>query len=160
MHSCLMGFVCVESFIVPESITPYVNWYHKPKRCFPSPSVSYKVLLEHHFQCFLPVQVTSCDWDPGGLPAALQQGLCTVTSQGHLPGKLWFVAGCRAGQTCYPPPGTLSKFSSKGQTTVFVNPHLFCEFPLKPFHGSCGNTQMCCMHERDWQSHSSVHLKG
>lgn len=62
LYSCLMGFVCVESFIVPEATTSYVDWYHKPKRCFPCPSVSYKVLLEHDFQCFLPVQRhTSCD---------------------------------------------------------------------------------------------------
>lgn len=42
-------------------------------------AVSHKVLLEHHFQCFLPVPVTSCDRPqleavPGGLPAARQQG--------------------------------------------------------------------------------------
>lgn len=53
LHSCLMGFGCVESFIVPESTTLSVDWHRKPKRCLPSPSVSYKVLLEHHFQCFL-----------------------------------------------------------------------------------------------------------
>lgn len=53
------------------------------------------------------------------------------------------MAGCRAGQTCYPPPGTLSQFSSKDWVTTFVNPNLLYEFPLKPFHGSCGNTQTC-----------------
>lgn len=151
-----MGFVCTESFIVPESTKPYVDWNHKPKRCFPSPSVSYKVLLEHHFQCFLPVHVTSCDWPqleavPGGLPAACSRGRCTMAVQGHGPAScdLWQGVGLVRPATLHLAPSPSLAPRTGGHCVC--DSSLLCEFPLEPFYGSRGNTQMS--HVREIGSH-------
>lgn len=85
----------------------------------------------------------------GGLPDDRQQGALHLGFTGPSTLQAVGVAGCGAGQTSYPLPGTFSQFSFQGWvTTLFLNPHLLCEFPLKPFHGSCGNTQTCRMRNR------------
>lgn len=119
----------------------HVDWYLKPKRCRPSYPVSYKVLWEHNFQCFLPIHVTSRDrhlreglrlraypWRAACQQGALHHGLTELSAA---------AAGerGRSGEELQPPFGTLSQCGSKvmslggqdqvtsGTSLAFMNSH-------------------------------------
>lgn len=82
----------------------------------------------------LPVTETPARGCPRGLPAARQQGALHLGFAGPCALQAVGLAGRRAAQTCFPPPGTLSHRSPEDWvTTLFVNPHLLHEFPLNHF---------------------------
>lgn len=141
----------------------HVDWYLKPKRCRPSYPVSYKVLWEHNFQCFLPIHVTSRDrhlreglrlraypWRAACQQGALHHGLTELSAAAAGERQVWWGA---ATSLWHPLSVWLQGHElRRTRPGYFWNLTCFHEFPSKPFLGSSGNTRMCCMRDqyRHW----------